>query len=149
MAHAQDTDLPGGVIDRIEHDEGITHDRQLTNAGHLALPGAVGKIGKAIDRLLDGSHHAIGGGRDVRALHDDRGIAYELIVAGEKLIDYEAFATERRETLAGIPLYGAGIAVLGALMVLTGLYLFGGPPAAATPHIPTRRRATGGGFGQR
>ena len=88
-------------------------------------------------------------GREVRALHDDRGNAYELIVAGSKLIDYEAFATERRETLAGIPFYGAGIAVLGALMVLIGLYLFGGPPATAMPQGATRRRANSGNFGQR
>ena len=79
-------------------------------------------------------------GREVSALHDDRGNAYELIVDGAKLLDYDVFANQRRETLAGIPLYGAGIAALGTLMVLIGLYLFGGPPAAATPPIPTRRR---------
>lgn len=88
-------------------------------------------------------------GRDVRAFHDARGNAYELIVAGEKLIDYEVFATGRRETLAGIPFYGAGIAVLGAFMAFAGLYLFGGPPTAATPQEPIKRRATRGGFGQR
>ena len=67
VAHAQDMDFQGGVIDSIKHDEGIAYDRQLTNAGHLALPGAVGKIGKAIDRLLDGSYDAVGGGRVVRS----------------------------------------------------------------------------------
>ncbi len=88
-------------------------------------------------------------GREMRALHDDRGNAYELIVAGEKLIDFEAFVTERRATLADIPLYGAAITLLGMLMVLIGQYLFGGPLASNTPQTPTRRRATGGGFGQR
>ena len=87
-------------------------------------------------------------GQEVRALHDDRGNAYELIVSGSKLVDYETFATERRETLAGIPFYGAGIAVLGIVMVLIGLYLFDGPPTTATPQSPTRRRANRGDFGQ-
>ncbi len=90
-------------------------------------------------------------GREARALHDDRGNAYELIIAGDKLIDYQAFAAERRETLAGIPFFGAGIALLGTLMMLIGQYLFGRPPGTATPTPPSPNRpwANSGGFGKR
>lgn len=88
-------------------------------------------------------------GEELRALTDERGNAYELVIAGSLLFGYEAFVTERRETLAAIPFYGAGIALLGTLMVLVGSYLFGGPPATAPPQSPTRRRGNSGNFGQR
>ena len=87
--------------------------------------------------------------QQINALHDRRSNAYELIVSGQKLLDYDTHAGARRETLAGIPLYGAVIAALGILLLLAGLFLFGGSPAAPAAPIPTRRRAPGGGFGQR
>ncbi len=60
VTHSQDVDLPRIVIDRIEHDVGIAHDRKLANSGGLARPGAVGKVSKALDAAPDHDSHAPG-----------------------------------------------------------------------------------------